>query len=196
MGHYFINDKNLKSNIKKTKIKFNNTELVFNTDYGVFSKNGIDYGTNLLIKTVLKHDINGIVLDLGCGYGPIGISINKLKNVPVDMVDINERAIYLTNLNIKENDCSNINAFFSDGYSNIKKKYNFIISNPPIRVGKDKLYDLINDSKEHLFEDGVIYLVIRKEQGAKSFIKDFSLTYKIDILEKSNGFYVISLKKR
>ena len=195
MGHYFINDENLRSDIKKINININNIQFVFSTDNGVFSKNEIDYGTELLIKTVLNEDINGDVLDLGCGYGPIGITINKIKNVSMDMVDLNERAVLLTNLNIIENKCSNIQVFTSDGYSNIKKKYNYIISNPPIRVGKTKLYRLINDSFEHLFKDGIIYLVIRKEQGAKSFIKDFSTLFKINILKKSKGYYIISLKK-
>lgn len=195
MGHYFINDNNLKSDIKTIKYKINNIEFIFNTDNGVFSKTEIDYGTELLIKNVINEDLHGLVLDLGCGYGPIGIIINKVKNIATDMIDVNERAIELTKMNIKNNDCVNIKTFVSDGLNNVEKKYDYIISNPPIRVGKKKLYDLIKQSGEHLLNDGIIYLVIRKEQGAKSFIKDFSNLYKINILDKSKGFYIISLKK-
>lgn len=193
MGHYFINDENLKSEIKEFKTKFLNHEFTFKTDNGVFSKGELDFGTKLLIDTVLKEDINGDVLDLGCGYGVIGIVLSKLKNVSVDMIDINNRAIHLTKMNIKENTVG-ANAFVSDGFENTNKKYDYIVSNPPIRIGKVKLYDLIKDSKNHLQEFGVIYLVIRKEQGAKSFIKDMSELYKIDVLTKSKGFYIISLK--
>ena len=194
MGHYFINDENLKSEIKEFKTKFLSYEFCFKTDNGVFSKGELDYGTKLLIDTVLKEDIKGNVLDLGCGYGVIGITLAKLKNVSVDMIDINNRAVHLSKLNIKENKIENASVFTSDGFLNITKKYNYIISNPPIRVGKVKLYELIKSAKDYLEESGIIYLVIRKEQGAKSFIKDFSSIYQIEVLEKSKGFYIISLK--
>lgn len=194
MGHYFINDDNLKSEIKEFNVKIEDIIFKFKTDNGVFSKGELDYGTKVLIETVLKENIFGNVLDLGCGYGPIGIIINKIKNLNVDMVDINKRAIHLTKLNIKDNNLSNINCFESDGFINISKKYNIIVSNPPIRVGKEKLYELIINAKNYLLENGKIYLVIRKEQGAKSFINDMSKYYKIDILEKKKGFFVICLK--
>ena len=194
MGHYFINDENLKSDIKEYKIKIEDILFNFKTDNGVFSKGELDFGTKVLIDTVLKEEILGNVLDLGCGYGVIGIVLNKIKNVYVDLIDINKRAVHLTKLNIKDNDCKNIKCFESDGYFNINKKYNVIISNPPIRVGKEKLYNLIIDAKEHLLDDGKIYLVIRKEQGAKSFINDMEKYYNITILEKKKGFFVICLK--
>jgi len=120
--------------------------------------------------------------------------LSKIKNVETTMIDVNNRAIHLTKMNIKENDCSLVDAFLSDGFSNVQGKYDYIISNPPIRVGKVKLYELIKDCSNYLNKNGVIYLVIRKEQGAKSFIKDFSSMYQIDVLNKSKGFYIISLK--
>ena len=194
MGHYFINDDNLKSEIKEFSINIYDNIFNFKTDNGVFSKGELDFGTRILIETVLKEDINGNILDLGCGYGPIGIIVNKVKKLNVDMVDVNKRAVHLTKLNIKDNKLSNINCFISDGFNDISKKYNVIISNPPIRVGKEKLYELIIDAKNYLLDDGKIYLVIRKEQGAKSFINDMNKYYKIDILEKKKGFFVIRLK--
>ncbi|MBQ8892217.1 MAG: class I SAM-dependent methyltransferase [Bacilli bacterium] len=193
-GHYFLNDDNLKSDIKEFKIKIDNYEFKFKTDNGVFSKGELDFGTELLIKTVLKEKIKGNILDLGCGYGAIGIVLNKILKVNVNMIDVNKRAIHLTKMNIKENDCSSVLAFLSDGYSNVDKKYDYIVSNPPIRIGKSNLYKLISDSKNYLNDCGKIYLVIRREQGAKTFIKDFSSEYKIDILEKKKGFYIICLK--
>ena len=84
--------------------------------------------------------------------------------------------------------------FLSDGYTNIDKKYDVIVSNPPIRIGKNKLYELIKNSKSYLTKNGKLYLVIRKEQGAKTFIRDFENYYMIDILEKKKGFYIILLK--
>lgn len=193
MGHYFLNDNNLKSEIQEFKVNIFNQSFTFKTDNGVFSKGELDYGTYLLLDTVLKLDIKGKVLDLGCGYGAIGVIVSKIGNVNVTMSDVNNRAIHLSKMNIKDNgvNCQVIN---SDGYLNINNKFDYIITNPPIRVGKGKLYELIIESKKHLTENGVIYLVIRKEQGAKSFIKDMSEYYSVNVLEKSKGFYIISLK--
>ena len=193
MGHYFVNDDNLKSEIREFKINFLNQDFVFKTDNGVFSKGELYYGTYLLLTTVLNLDIKGKVLDLGCGYGAIGVVISKLKNTKVTMVDVNKRAVHLSKMNVSDNkcDCLVIN---SDGYLNVSDKFDYIITNPPIRVGKTKLYELMIDSKNYLNENGVIYLVIRKEQGAKSFIKDMSEYYNVNVLEKSKGFYIISLK--
>lgn len=194
MGHYFINDENLKSEIQEFKVIINEKKFLFKTDNGVFSKGELDFGTRLLIDTVLKENIKGYGLDLGCGYGAIGIILNKLKNISMDMSDVNRRALHLVKKNILENECLNIVVIESDGYLNIDKKYDFIVSNPPIRVGKEKLYQLIIDSKKHLNEDGKIYLVIRKEQGAKTFIRDMENYYKIEVLEKKKGFFIICLK--
>ena len=194
MGHYFINDDNLKSEIKEFSINLFDKIFKFKTDNGVFSKGELDFGTELLIENIVKKNINGLVLDLGCGYGAIGIILNKVLNVSVDMIDINKRAIHLTKMNIKDNECNNCNSFVSDGYESVLKKYDFIVSNPPIRVGKKKLYELILNAKNYLNEGGGIYLVIRKEQGAKTFIKDFDNHYKIEILDKKKGFYIILLK--
>lgn len=193
MGHYFVNDDNLKSEIREFKINFLNQDFVFKTDNGVFSKGELDYGTYLLLTTVLNLNIKGKVLDLGCGYGAIGVVISKLKNTKVTMVDVNKRAVHLSKMNVSDNkcDCLVIN---SDGYLNVSDKFDYIITNPPIRVGKTKLYELMIDSKNYLNENGVIYLVIRKEQGAKSFIKDMSEYYNVNVLGKSKGFYIISLK--
>lgn len=196
MGHYFLNDDNLKSQIREYKTIINNYEFKFKTDNGVFSKDELDFGSWLLINTVLKLKITGKVLDLGCGYGPIGIILNKLLNVYVTMIDINKRAIHLANMNIKENNCINIQALVSDGFLNVNNKYDYIISNPPIRIGKDKLYSLIKTAKNYLNENGTIYIVIRKEQGAKSFINDFENEFEMQILEKKKGFYIISLKNQ
>ncbi len=194
MEHYFINNNDLKSEIKEFKVKFNNQEFTFKTDNGVFSKGELDYGTYLLISNILKEDLSGYGLDLGCGYGAIGIIVSKLKDVKMDMIDINKRAIHLTNMNIKSNKALNSKTFINDGLVGLDKKYDFIISNPPIRVGKVKLYELLEACLNHLKKDGTLYIVIRKEQGAKSFIKDFSSKAEINVVDKSKGFYIISLK--
>lgn len=193
MSHYFENDNNLVSEIKSFNISIANILFTFCTDNGVFSKGELDFGTNLLIKNVLSKDLSGNILDLGCGYGPIGIVLRKIKDVDVTMTDINNRAIHLSKMNAKKNNVV-VKVIHSDGYENISNSFNYIISNPPIRVGKKKLYELIIDSLKHLKKDGELIIVIRKEQGALSLIKDMSLKYHVKILDKDKGFFIISLK--
>ena len=193
MSHYFENDQNLVSNIKPFTIVFDNISFTFNTDNGVFSKGELDFGTNLLLKNILKMDINGDVLDLGCGYGAIGIIVKKIKDVNVTMTDINNRAIHLSHMNARKNNVS-VQIINSDGYENISGKYDYIVSNPPIRVGKKKLYELLIDSRNHLNNHGELIIVVRKEQGALSLIKDMSVYYCVKVIDKVKGFLIISLK--
>ena len=195
MSHYFLNDNNLKSNITKFSINISNNLFTFNTDNGVFSKGELDFGTYLLMKNILKENINGDVLDLGCGYGAIGITVKKIFNdTNVEMIDVNKRAIHLAKMNAKENNVS-VNVFESDGYVNVSKKYDYIFSNPPIRIGKNNLYRLLIDTKDYLKDDGVFIIVVRKEQGALSLIKDMSVYYNVNTIDKAKGFLIISLKK-
>ena len=193
MSHYFENDEKLESNIKKFNICFNNITFSFNTDNGVFSKGELDYGTFLLIKNILKLQISGSVLDLGCGYGPIGIILGKIKNIDITMCDINKRAIHLSKMNAKINGVS-AKIIESDGYQNIDNNFDFIVSNPPIRIGKNNLYNLIIGAKEYLKSDGELIIVVRKEQGAKSLIRDMSVYYSVKVIDKEKGFLIISLK--
>lgn len=192
MSHYFENDNNLVSDIKPFSININGNNFTFNTDNGVFSKGELDFGTNLLIKNVLNLNISGDILDLGCGYGAIGIILAKLTNSNVMMSDVNKRAIHLTKMNAKKNGIS-VSAIESDGYENIDNSFDYIISNPPIRVGKKILYKLLIDTKEHLKENGKLIIVVRKEQGALSLMKDMKEYYDVEVLDKSKGFMIISL---
>ena len=192
MSHYFENDNNLVSEIKPFNINIDDNSFVFNTDNGVFSKGELDFGTNLLIKNVLKLNVSGDILDLGCGYGAIGIILSKLTKSNVTMSDVNKRAIHLTKMNGKKNNVS-IKVIESDGYENITDMFDYVISNPPIRVGKKALYKLLLDTKEHLKENGKLIIVVRKEQGAMSLIKDMSNDYKVEVIDKEKGFFIISL---
>lgn len=190
MNQYFENNKNLKSDINKINAKVKDTSFVFYTDNGVFNKKGLDYGTRLLLENIDLKNKNSF-LDVGCGCGPIGIYISKKTNVKVDMIDINDRALHLCKMSIKENNLSNINVFKSDVYENVNDKYDMIITNPPIHAGKMKVYDIIEEAKEHLTKNGELWIVIRKDQGAKSLIKDFSEIYDFEIVTKDKGFYII-----
>jgi 16S rRNA (guanine1207-N2)-methyltransferase len=188
MTHYFTNDK-LDSKITTISSIINRNNYNFYVDNGVFSKGKVDYGTILLLETI--KDIKGKVLDIGCGYGVIGIYLKSNYNCEIDMVDINLRALELTKMNSKKYKLSNINIFESDAYSNIDKKYDIIITNPPIRAGKQKVYEILLGAKEHLNKESKLYFVMRKDQGAKSTVEYLKNHYNVSILEKSNGFWII-----
>lgn len=190
MGHYFTNEK-LPSNVKKTECFILGNKFTFLTDNGVFSKDGLDFGSRLLLESIPLGEVGGKILDVGCGYGVFGIVLNKITNAEVDMVDVNLRALHLAKRNIEENHVSNISVFESDCYSNVKSKYTSIITNPPIRAGKKIVYDIVMNAKDHLLSGGSLFLVIRKEQGAKSLIVDLEKVYNVDILAKKKGFFII-----
>ena len=189
MDHYFTNT-NVKSNLKDFSIKILDRDFIFYTDKGVFSKRGLDFGSRLLIETVAKHNLSGDILEVGCGYGIVGIILSLVFDAKVDMIDVNNRAIHLTEMNIKKNK-SLANVFYSDCYSKVDKKYDYIVTNPPIRAGKKKVYEILFGAKDYLKDNGVLYFVMRKEQGALSTIKDMSEVATLEVLEKSKGYLIV-----
>ncbi len=190
MGQYFTNQK-LPSNIKKHSCVVLGHKFSFFTDNGVFSKDGIDFGSRLLLEFIPLDGVGANVLDMGCGYGVLGIVLNKLTSASIDMVDVNLRAMHLAKMNLEENGCNNCKVFESNCYTNITSKYDTIITNPPIRAGKKVVYDIVMNAKEYLNEDGTLFLVIRKEQGAKSLIFDLEKIYNVNILTKKKGFFIL-----
>lgn len=193
MAQYFDNV-DLKSELRKIDVKIFDMCLSFYSDNGVFAKDKLDFGTRLMLENIDWNNIDGEILDVGCGYGPIGIIANKITGRKVTMCDVNKRAVHLTERNIKENkaDCIVVE---SNCYENINGTFNTIITNPPIRAGKKIVYEIVFGAKEHLADGGNLYLVIHKDQGAKSLIKDLENEYKVNILEKDKGFFVIKCKK-
>ena len=190
MGQYFDND-NLPSKMEKKSCFVLDRKFTFWTDNGVFSKDGLDFGSRLLLESIPLEAVGGKVLDMGCGYGVFGIIINKLTSSSVDMVDVNLRAIHLTEMNIKENHCDHIKVFESNVYEKVNSKYDSIITNPPIRAGKKVVYDIVMNARNYLEKDGVLFLVIRKEQGAKSLMVDLEKYYAVEVLNKKKGFFIL-----
>lgn len=193
MSHYFENDPSVKSEEKQIKVKINGQDFTFWVDHGVFSKKGLDFGTRSLLEAISSLSIKGEILDLGCGYGPIGIYLKKTYPTVVDMIDINQRSLKLAFQNAKENKV-NVHIFESDCYQKVDKKYDFIITNPPIRVGKKILYTILLNAKKYLKKDGKLIFVIHKDQGAKSTLRMLQTEYMVHVLEKNKGFYVIEAK--
>jgi len=195
MSHYFTSNENLISETRELTYKYGFFSFTFLSDNGVFSKKGIDYGSKLLVEAYLEDNNKELkVLDVGCGYGYIGIVISKVTGSYVDMIDVNKRAIHLTKRNIK-NMKVNASVFESDAYSNVEDSYDVIITNPPIRAGKNKVLEILLGAFDHLNENGKLYFVIRKDQGALSIKKIIEEKYKVDMLSRSKGYFIYRVNK-
>lgn len=195
MSQYFDNDNNIKHNKKIIEFYFNDKKYNVYSDNGVFSKDKFDYGTRLLLDSIDVSKLSGNVLDLGCGIGVVGIILGTInKNINIDMIDINERAISLVRDNLTLNKVK-ANVFSSDVYSNVNKKYDYIITNPPIRAGKEVVRKFLLGGYDYLNDNGILYFVMRKDHGVKSMIKELENKYNVTIINKDKGFYILSLTK-
>ena len=190
MGQYFTND-DLPSNVRKTECFVRGCKFTLFTDNGVFSKDGLDFGSRLLLDAIPLEEVGGKILDMGCGYGVFGVVLGKITKAHVDMVDVNLRALHLAKRNLVENHVDDACVFESNCYENVSSKYSSIVTNPPIRAGKKIVYEIVMNAKNYLDTDGKLFLVIRKEQGAKSLIIDLKKQYTVEVLEKSKGFFII-----
>lgn len=198
MQHYFID----KHHEEKDYFEFQDSvigyDLCFRSCNSIFSKNKIDDGTRVLLKTIDKYcHLEGYGLDLGCGLGAIAISLIKRFKVHFDCVDVNNTAVELTKQNlIKNNVQHNATAFYSNGFENIDKIYDFIITNPPIKTGKTLLFSLISDSYNHIKQNGQIVLVIRKDHGMESLKNHMLSVFKnCEILQRDKGYYILKSVK-
>ncbi len=200
MEHYFTNTNT--DDVRKDITYYINDEAIkFVTSNAVFSKSRVDFGTNLMIKTFLQNedDNNCNILDIGCGYGVVGITLATfLDNINITMVDINERAIELAKENAINNNVTNkVDIFQSNIYENVKKKYNYILSNPPIRAGKKVIYEIYEKAYEHLEENGLLYIVIQKKQGAKSSKEKIENIFgNCQMVARDAGYHIYVAEKR
>ncbi|EIQ81867.1 hypothetical protein ScFU53_06830 [Streptococcus canis] len=168
--------------------------FTFLTDSGVFSKKMIDFGSQVLLNT-LNFTKNERILDLGCGYGPLGISLAKVQGVEATLVDINNRAIDLAKKNASFNDVD-VSIFQSNIYENVSGQFDHIISNPPIRAGKKVVHDIIEKSIDFLVNQGDLTIVIQKKQGAPSAKEKMAHVFgNVEIIKKDKGYYILRSTK-
>ena len=198
MSHYFQNDPNLASNLQKISFDIYGLHMSLWTDNGVFSKNRVDEGSFAFLKVLLPLKLTGKILDLGCGYGTIGLTIAMATpEARVDLADINTRALALCERNAQELGLSQrVTILQSDIYSKIEGQYDSIVVNPPIRAGKRVTYAMYEGAKQRLIDGGSLFIVIRKAQGAPSasaYIE--SLFGNITLLKRDKGYYIYQAKK-
>ena len=165
-------------------------ELVFTTDAGVFSRDGLDKGTEALLEAL--PELTGRVLDLGCGWGAVGVALGKkYPALGIVMTDINSRAVELARRNLAANGVK-AEVVQGDGFQSVAGDFDAIVTNPPIRAGKAVIYGLFAQARDRLRPGGALYLVIRKQQGAPSALKYLREIYAgAEVIERGSGFHVI-----
>lgn len=175
-----------------------NQNLTFNSDNGVFSKATVDFGTRTLLEALNLKEFTGEVLDVGCGYGPIGLAIAKaVPEIHVDLVDINLRALDLCKENAEQNNIHNVTIWESDTYDKVEKTtYQTVVSNPPVRAGKSVVTKILVEAKNHLQVGGSVIIVLQKKQGAPSAKKKMEQVFgNAEIIHKQKGYYIIKSVK-
>jgi len=194
MSHYFLNDDTLASKPRQIVYSFNGTNFSLESDIGVFSKNELDQGSELLIRTLLPLNLGNTLLDLGCGIGVLGLTLSYFHpGLNVLLTDVNTRALSLCNANANSLKLGQrVTVLQSDIYQKVEGKFDSIVSNPPIRAGKKVTYEIYRGALTHLIDGGSLYIVIRKQQGAlsvKSYLEE--LFGNVAVLAREKGFYVL-----
>ncbi len=189
--HYYSEKQSSKLRIKEIEVRLRGNILKFYTGSGVFSIGKVDKGAVLLIEKCLIED-NWKILDLGCGYGAIGIAIAKsFPSISVMMTDINQRAVKLSRMNIELNKVENIKVKQSDLYQKINEKFSTIIVNPPQLAGKKLCFEIIEKAKDYLEKNGLLQLVARHNKGGKMLEKKMREVFgNVKDIAKKGGYRV------
>lgn len=195
--HYYTDNQALPSSRRTLTFTYRGETLHFTSDVGVFSKDNVDYGSRALLKTFdVLHDVD--LLDIGCGYGVIGLSLAYSgENVRADLVDVNSRALALATMNAEALNLKNIKVYESDCYEKVKKEYDWIVSNPPIRAGKQVVHNILIQAKDHLKPGGHLRVVIQKKQGAPSAKAKMTEVFgHCEIIARDKGYYILEAVKQ
>ena len=190
--HYFTAAPQSEHKPSSFSTEYRGRALTYQTDSGVFSRTELDRGTEVLLDA-LPDEISGDVLDMGCGYGALGVAMAAVNpNARLVMTDVNERAAGLARDNARANGVQ-AETLVGDGYAAVAgRTFDWIFTNPPIRAGKQVIYKMFADGAASLNEGGVMILVIRKQQGAPSAITYLKTLFgEVETIEKKSGFWII-----
>ena len=196
--HYYSRQPGVKSEPTTWQETLRQKTFSFTSDRGVFSRKGIDFGSRLLIESFLEPSVSGPFADVGCGYGPIGLTIaSEWSDRNVYMLDVNERAVALSKKNAARNHISNVTVLQSDLLEAVSNtRFAAILSNPPIRAGKTLVHQLLEDAYVQLVQHGELWIVIQKKQGAPSAKKKLeSLFGNVVTVAKKKGYYIFKARK-
>ena len=199
MRHYFLDSQKTQADYFSFKEVFLNNSYTFYSSNDVFSKEHIDEGTKVLLKTIIDNykSLDGNVLDLGCGYGVVGIVLKKhYKNIFVTFVDINNTAVELTQKNSVANGVDNYQVIQSNITQSVDRPYDYVFSNPPIKAGKDVLFGFVTETYNVLKQGGELVLVIRKDKGQESLQKHMNIIFgNASVINRDKGYYIIKSVK-
>ncbi|WNR44291.1 class I SAM-dependent methyltransferase [Paenibacillus roseipurpureus] len=195
--HYYTQRPTVKSDVHTMQEVLRGKTFTFLTDAGVFSKKGVDYGSKVLIET-MELPADAAVLDVGCGYGPMGLSAAHLcPQGHVTMLDINERAVELSKENARRNGITNVTVLQSDRLEQVKdQKFDVVLTNPPIRAGKETVHRIFEEAHNCLVPGGSIWVVIQKKQGSPSAVKKLESMYsEVAEISKDKGYRILKATK-
>ncbi|MGG5357314.1 MULTISPECIES: class I SAM-dependent methyltransferase [unclassified Enterococcus] len=192
-NHYYTEQPDTAHDLEQWSFELKGKKFQFVTDSGVFSRETVDYGSRVLIDAFTWTELpEGKILDVGCGYGPIGLALAYASQLPVEMVDINQRAVGLAEGNAKRNHIENVEVHQSNIYEEVKDTYAAIVSNPPIRAGKKVVHEILTGAYPRLKKGGTLTIVIQKKQGAPSAQKKMEETFgNVEIVTKDKGYYIL-----
>lgn len=195
--HYFNKKPKIVSDPFEVVSYLRGKQRTFMSDHGVFSKKEVDFGSRLLIDSFTFPKVEGDLLDVGCGYGPIGLTLAEETDRTVWLVDVNERAVQLTKENIKRKGLLNVQVLVSDLFAALSdRRFAAILTNPPIRAGKKVVHTLFEDAYDHLLPGGSFWTVIQKKQGAASAkAKLAELFDDVITVQKKKGYYIFVAHK-
>ncbi|GGD03567.1 hypothetical protein GCM10007216_37790 [Thalassobacillus devorans] len=196
--HYYSNKTETQSEERTWQFTLKGETFRFTTDNAVFSKKEVDFGSRVLIDAFQPPEVEGNLLDLGCGYGPIGLSIAKANPERiVYMVDINERAVELSRKNAAQNGIPNVEVRASDRLSEVKDTcFAAVLTNPPIRAGKKVVHSMFEEAHRSLIAKGELWVVIQKKQGAPSARKKLEELFgEVEVVDKQKRYYIFRAKK-
>lgn len=197
MSHYYSEEQTVASHENTISFNMGSHSLKLTTDAGVFSKGGVDFGSKLLVQTFLDDAQPERILDVGCGYGTMGLMVaNHFSESTVHMVDVNTRALALSERNAVTNKINNAMIYKSDGLNEVTEQFDAVITNPPIRAGKDVVHRILSDSYNILEHRGALYVVIQKKQGMPSAKKKMDEVFgNVAVLKKDKGYYILKSVK-
>lgn len=167
------------------------------SDRGVFSRKEVDFGTKTMLDAFVWPEVEGSLLDIGCGYGVVGITLAGETRQKVYLTDVNERALELARKNADKYKVPNVKVIQSDLYKELESQtFAAILSNPPIRAGKKTVHAIIEGAYNQLKAGGEMWVVIQKKQGAPSAKEKMETVYdEVELVKKNKGYYILKGKK-
>ena len=202
MAHYYEENPQGESDRHEIQVRLHGMDFFFTTDSEVFSKKFLDFGSRTLLETAIEdlseaNRKKGKLLDLGCGYGPIGIIMKRVfPAMEVTMVDINQRAIALARENATRNNVKFVEIRQSDACSEVEGEYDVVLTNPPVRAGKQTVFAFYDGAYEHMAPGARIYVVLQKKQGAPSSEKYLAEKFgNCEVIAKESGYWIMRSEK-